>query len=346
MILSQFKKTILAAALSSLIQGSWGCTKTGITHTAEPVAPDTKPATPPPTALPVAPVRLTPAEEKDLVKIREWSQSQYVFTDSDRDSLRDLGPIPAPGSTKEAYLVMGFVRAVSARPTGPSLEAYAKEYRIPIADALALNPYLKGVEPAKLVIESLQKVIVSEMFFNRVTAALRKQGATWDKGSPPVESIIPPPPGQLAIPFSPGVPIDGPSGGGTTPVIPSLGSSSAPVSDQEILNLGQQLADRGLFVEAILKVQQVGDQSPLKILAIQKIKEYSQNGIQDLRRKARTAFQSANVAMDDRSRVEYLKTARQLLEDAIVLYPDAPQAYTVKENLKAINLQIKQYAPR
>jgi hypothetical protein len=44
--------------------------------------------------------------------------------------------------------------------------------------------------------------------------------------------------------------------------------------------------------------------------------------------------------------VEYLKTARLLLEDALVLYPDTPQSYTVKENLKAINLQIKQYAPR
>lgn len=295
--------------------------------------------TPTKPSAPEAP-RLTPSEEKDLVKIREWTELGQPLSETDREFLRDPGPLPPSGSTKEAVMAMGYVKLVQSRSVGPSLEQYAREYRVPIAEVIKSNQHVKGVAGAKLVVEAMQRIPVSEEFRRTMVEALKSQAKGWPEGTPPIDSLLPPPPGTLAVPFAP-QPTQGEPAGSI-----SLSSPTGDISDKGLLDQAQQLADQGLFHEAILRVLQVSNQSPLKLLAHQKVKEYSQSGIQDLRRKAAQAFQNAGVAPDDRTRLEYLRSARQLLEDGLIMFPEAPQASTVRENLKAITMQIRQQKVR
>jgi hypothetical protein len=338
-------------AVTLLVHGCVSSKSTKSRSPSEPVADSSKKPEEPPPAPEATSVKLTPAEEKDLVKLREWVQLKQPLTEADREMLRDPGPTPPPGSTKEALLAMGYVKVVLGRPaSGPSLESYGREYQVAIVDAFKSNAYLRGVEGAKMAANALQKVPVSEDFYRQMVAALKVQGSTWAQGEPAVETILPAAPVALGVPFAPAPDLGGGSTSASSPAgttLPVLGAgadgSRGMTTDQGKIELAQQLADRGLFAEAVLQVQQVSDQSPLKLVAVQKVKEFSQNGIQDLRRKAASAFQNAGVAADDRSRVEYLKTARQYLEDALILFPEAPQASTVRENLKAITLQIKEH---
>ena len=63
--------------------------------------------------------------------------------------------------------------------------------------------------------------------------------------------------------------------------------------------------------------------------------------VQELRKKAALAFQSAMPVNDPRIRADYLKQAKGFLEEAIKSYPDATQLPTVRDNLSVISRDLE-----
>jgi D-aminopeptidase len=104
-----------------------------------------------------------------------------------------------------------------------------------------------------------------------------------------------------------------------------------------VLAEAQSLADRGNFQAAIKKAATVSPTSPMHANAQEKIRDFSNLAVQDLRRKAAQSFQSAMPITDVNIRAQYLEQAKQYLEQAIKEYPQATQLPTVRDNLRVIS---------
>lgn len=115
-------------------------------------------------------------------------------------------------------------------------------------------------------------------------------------------------------------------------------------STDTLLMEAQNLADNKRFAEAILKASMVPEQNPLYSEAQAKIIQFSNEAVQELRKKAAQAFQDAMPVSDPKARAAYLERAKQHLERALASYPHAPeeQLTTVKENLAVISRDLEQ----
>jgi lipid II:glycine glycyltransferase (peptidoglycan interpeptide bridge formation enzyme) len=80
----------------------------------------------------------------------------------------------------------------------------------------------------------------------------------------------------------------------------------------------------------------------MRSTAQEKVKEFSNRGVQDLRRKAADAFQNARPVSDPKARASYLQQAKGYLEEALKDYPDATLLPTVRDNLRMITRDLEQ----
>lgn len=99
----------------------------------------------------------------------------------------------------------------------------------------------------------------------------------------------------------------------------------------------ERMAQRKKYQEAVELAQSVGTNSPLHPTASEKVKEFSNLAVMDLRRKAALAFQNAMPVHDLKIKQTYLKEAKGYLELALSSYPDADQLSKIKENLAVIS---------
>lgn len=140
----------------------------------------------------------------------------------------------------------------------------------------------------------------------------------------------------------PDIPTLLPSGGAGAVAAGAAGSEGAippgppPAPGEHPLAEAQALADRGDYASAVKKAQAVPEGSPQATQAKDKIKEFSNLAVQDLRKKAASAFQTAMPVTDPKTKAEYLKQAKSFLEEALKDYPEATQLPTVRENLRII----------
>ncbi len=154
----------------------------------------------------------------------------------------------------------------------------------------------------------------------------------------PAESKSVPPPSKVTLPPQPPQPFDV----GPPPFVgPPPGSEEVQTDNNTLLSEAQTLADQGQYLAAIRRLDKVTFPTAERDKADQKTKDYSAAAVQELRRKAAQAFQTARPAIDKATRLRYLEEAKRYLDEAIKNYPDAPQLPTVRENLSLILQEIE-----
>lgn len=112
----------------------------------------------------------------------------------------------------------------------------------------------------------------------------------------------------------------------------------AKPKSEKILEEVEKLLAVNKYHEAIRSLKEIEQEDDSYSLAQKKIAIVSKRAVAELRRKAAFAYQNANhIDTDFRAREAYFIQAKEFLEDALKLYPDAEQADRVRMNLKVIN---------
>lgn len=284
--------------------------------------------------------------------IQRHSQATTAFAEADYEFLAALPNQPEPGSLAEAALALGIIQAVINPPAGRrptfeeqdityganqaasnalSLESQAQARGLELARALRENPLLSSTVVARQTLEALKIHPVSEEFKASVLAAFRQQSEQWATLSAHL--------GSNSVESAP-----------TLQDQPALIGDDVPLNPADLksgdstLAEAQALADRGEYKAAIKKAQSIAVNSPIRATAITKIQEFSNRGVQDLRRKAAEAFQNAAPLTDPRARRAYLLKAKAHLEEALNDYPEATVLATVRDNLRMISRDLEQIA--
>lgn len=216
-----------------------------------------------------------------------------------------------------------------------SLVTLSQERGIDFPRALAKNPWLAGVGVAQQTWQALQRHETNGEFRRRVEEILKHRTNTW---------------ANLQRALGEGTPLPGEDDTGTD-MDAGGHSGSAPGNTapnpaalrggDSLLTEAQKLAEGGNYQDAIRKAKQIPASSPMSEAAQEKIKEFSNLAVQDLRRKAAQAFRDAMPVTDSRTRAQYLERAKNYLETAIKEYPDATQLPRVRENLRVISRDLK-----
>ncbi len=283
-----------------------------------------------------------PTEAEQLAFVKKHNSPATAFAEDDRQFVKLLPGSPAPGSVAEAALAIGVIKLAlnpdtvppavqegdtqKLPPAPPTLEQLCKEAGVNLPDALTENPLLNGFGVAKQVYVALPLGANSPEFKTEITVALKRQASLWQEFSSSLNA-----PGEENIASAPA-----PAPEDLSPPNPAeLAGGDA------VLGEAQALADRGNYQAAIKKASSVAEASPMRPMAQEKVKEFSNLAVQDLRKKAASAFQSAMPVTDVKTRAGYLKQAKNYLEEAIKNYPDATQLPTVRDNLRVISRDLE-----
>ncbi len=323
-----------------------------------PATPDATPASPAATA--DAPPKLFTHEEL-MTFIKRQVQPEQGFNPGDRELVGSLPKSPASGSVEEAALALGLVksalypvgqdgktfiesdtsgapRTVPLAKDANALEHLCKERDMNLADALIQNPMLQSYGVARQVYLALSRPGNSKGFRGEIVNALRGRAGQWavlagdlDQPITDAETGLPP-----VANATPSAPPSAESAGEDLPPDPA-----AMRGDDSVLAEAQALADRGDFKAAIKKTDTIGRSSPLYAAAQDKARDFANRGVQDLRKKAAAAFQSAMPISERKTRAQYLQQAKTYLEEAITNYPQATQLPTVRDNLRVISKDLE-----
>lgn len=293
----------------------------------------------------------TPSVTDQLAFVQRHSAPATPFGEKDHQLLAALPGKPEPGSVAEAALAVGLVKAVNhpldtAKPSfdeqdiggnatkssAASLESRCRERGLDLPGALAGNPLLATHGFAKQVVDALGRHRVSDDFKTDVQSALKRNAEHWASLSGELSAAPgsePPPPAEAPAPAL---------------------SDDAPLNPADLKGVdsalaeAEALADRGDYKAAIKKAKTLPASSPMRSTAQEKVKEFSNRGVQDLRRKAADAFQNARPVSDPKARAAYLQQAKGYLEEALKDYPDATLLPTVRDNLRMITRDLEQLA--
>lgn len=363
------KLKLVTLAASVLVSGAVACTTTGNNtrqnqtlsdkgrdkpgEKGQGPAPVVAPTTATPTnvdpstteAPTTAPVAREPSADEQLAFVKTHTSPTSDYGEPERNFVAALPANPKPGSITEAAVALGLVKtvlhprhldAVTFKETdiaagdqgddvkSPTLEQLARERGVNLPDALVENPLLRGYGIAKQVHQALSMSGGSPDFKTEITLALKREASLWSEF---------------------GTTLSAPE--------PTTASTEEPIDDaappnpadlrggDAVLGEAQALADRGNFLAAIRKAASISEASPMHPMAQEKVKEFSKTAVQELRKKAANAFQSAAPVTDSRTKASYLKQAKTFLEEAIKNYPEAPQLPTVRDNLRAISRDLE-----
>lgn len=275
------------------------------------------------------------------------------LSEGDRDLLGKMGQAPDANSVTEAALIIGISKAIlQLRPTPtfeesdlfpkesegaqvnstrttPSLENALLQKQVNVVRAISNNPFLQGFGVQQMILDTLRISTDTPQFIEQIAGAIRQNASSWAALSQNATTVV--------------------STERVNPVATDIQASERPKkisaadlrSGDAALVEAQALADRGLYQEAILKVQQIPQGNPLYLEAQDKIKTFSNNAVQDLRKKAAQAFQSSLPVNEAKAKANYLQQAKAYLEEALKKYPQADQLAIVRENLAVISSDLK-----
>ncbi len=321
-----------------------------------------QPAAPVITVVPVAPTG--PGADEQLGLYQRLIDAGQLFSEPDRQLFDRIPLNPQAASLAEAIVVLGVSKIVlqprlPAAPTfqesdivatGPehvakahpilSLEQLAADHGVDMPKALRQNPWLSSQQVAAQVLSALNAAPSSSTFTASVQAALRQHVTAWQQvGSTLPADMQPASAPAAATPAGPPVTaqLPGPPSSAAPEPLPVLGVP-APMATvgENALDQAQAMADKGDYQGAVQRAGMIPVTSPAHAKAQEKIKEFSNLGVQELRRKAAAAFQTARPISDPKTRAIYLKQAKDYLEAALKHFPEATQLATVKENLRVI----------
>jgi hypothetical protein len=288
------------------------------------------------------------AEQLDFVK--RQSEPDAEFGERDHEFTGRLPAGAEAGSVTEAALVLGVVGSAAqplglGAPTfeesdiadggeshaignGMALEKIAKDKGVNLVDALSENPWLKSYGVARRVYQATKVTSDTEDYKREIHAALGREAARWNELANEIGGLG----GAAGVVATP------------TETAPQDLPPPNPAdlrSGDAVLAEAQALADRGNYQAAIKKAGGVVPTSPMYATAQEKIRDFSNLAVQDLRRKAAQAFQSAMPVTDVKVRSQYLQQAKQYLEQAIREFPQATQLPTVRDNLRVISRDLE-----
>lgn len=323
----------------------------------------------------MAPLVLAPVPDSQIAEFASrHALSVAGLTPADEQLLRRMPNKPQPGSIHEAALVLGVVKSMNpvntnkqdfeesdlsessggdaggrtrnSAPgnnrdeTAPSLEKISLQRGIDLPGAVAVNPFLQGATVIRLISMAAEKGGNSQAFQDRLKSAINKQISEW-RGlaarygtageSNPEPSNAVNQTDQNDLSASPNPTID------SAAIVAGTGAVHDLHSSDVVLNEAIRLANEGQWEKAIVTLQRIQRDSPLFQSSREKIQDFSNTAVRDMRLQAAKAFAAANQANDTGTRVAYLQKAKDLLESAIEKYPDATQLGTVRENLTVIN---------
>ena len=295
---------------------------------------------------------LPPPAPADMAAfVQRYSLPGNSFGEKQHQYVAALPNQPQRGSLSEAALAVGIVNAVN-NPAGTgrsglseqdlaagntpklhpnSLETQCQARGLVLPLALENNPLLATHGFATQVLEALKRYRVSDEFKSEVQRAIRQQADQWS---------------ALLLAVTPAAPSPTAAAGAEAPL--SEPSEELPLNPADLkggdsaLAEAQLLADRGDYKAAVTKAKALPASSPMRAAAAEKIKEFSNRGVQDLRRKAAEAFQNARPISDANARKGYLLQAKAYLEEALIDYPDATVLPTVRDNLRMITRDLEQ----
>ena len=113
-------------------------------------------------------------------------------------------------------------------------------------------------------------------------------------------------------------------------------------STDSLLMAAQKLADKSEFKLAINQITGIEKFDPFFEQAKEKIKIYSNQAVQSLRKRAAEAFQNSMPLSEAKAKIAYLTQAQNHLEKAIKDFPAADQLERVRENLDIIKRDLVQ----
>ena len=253
--------------------------------------------------------------------------------------------------------------APSTQASAASLESLCKDRGVNLRAALVENPLLGNANVAKQVNDALARGGATDAYRDEIAAALRKEAGQWSAVAPsaagpglPANGTPPPSnPAAAATPSSGATtaaiaPASLPSAGAAAALAPPAPAGAPPAPGvppgsgdgaDKVLAQAQAEADKGNFQAAVQLAAAVPAASPLRDKAQQRARDFSDLAVQELRRKAAAAFQSAMPISDPKLRAEYLKQAKTLLESAVRDFPDATLLPTVRDNLRMISQDLE-----
>lgn len=319
----------------------------------------------------MAPLVLAPVPDSQIAEFASrHALSVASLTEADEQLLKRIPNKPQPGSVHEAALVLGVVKslnpistinddiqesdltnaegeqnetsqarddnsATAQRTANNSLEKAASLRGIDLPSAVAINPFLQGATVVRLITMAAEKGGNSPNFKDRLRSAVNKQISEWrslatryGEQAPPVNNM-PPALSDQGAPVDPNANNEAIVAG--TDAVHDLHSSSV------VLNEGIRLAEEGQWDKAISTLQRIDKDSPLFQASKDKVLEFSNSAVREMRLQAARAFATANQANDNGTKFAYLQKAKDLLEGAINKYPESNQLGTVRENLTVIN---------
>jgi|GEM_PF-1898253 len=271
------------------------------------------------------------------------SDVSVIMTGDDRVFWNSIESVPS-GSIWEAAAVIGAakiaagkaatatqtgsaVRPAANLPVSPSFEKLCNERSVNVAAALKQNQFLLALAPVNVMLQGLAAGGNSEAFAREVVQAVNAQKQSWSVLN--VDSFVTS--AVAALPASSGS---------------SVGASGLSPADirsaDEILLDAEILANQKSYQAAIKRVAMIGAESPFYGEAQDKIKSFSKGAVQELRQKAARAYQSSLPISDRVAKVNFLKQAKQYLEEAIANYPNVEDVATVRDNLAMIERELAQ----
>lgn len=305
-----------------------------------------KPEVPPP-----------PSVEQQLKFFKTHVIPESAFGEEDIYFLSTVPSAPDAASVSEAVITIGILRTIInpvgsvIKPTfseedlggsgdqkepetarsGPSVEKLFKEKNVDLADALAENPLLATHAVASMVRQALSLGSDDPDYQAEIVNIIKKTAQKWADLNRSLGGEAPAP--DPETPVEPKL---------MTDAYGNVYDANAPKKgDESTIADAQRLADAGRFQDAIKLASSVGTGHPSYPLAQEKIKDYSNKAVQNLRKKAAAAFQSAMPITDAKIRAQYLRQAKTFLEEAIKNYPQATQLPTVRDNLRIISRDLE-----
>lgn len=303
-----------------------------------------KPEAPPP-----------PSVEQQMKFFKTHVITESAFGEEDVYFLSTVPTAPEVGSVSEAVITIGILRSVinppgsvirpsfeeqdltngttgakaANEPKGPSISKLFKEKNVDLADALAENPLLGSYSVAAMVRQALIMGSDDTDYQNEIVNIIRKTAEKWAElnqsfGGAEIKEKEVLEPKMMTDTYG------------------NVYDANAPKNgDESTVDEAQKLADAGKLQEAIKTASTIGSGHPSYPLAQERIKEYSNQAVQNLRKKAAAAFQSAMPITDVKVRAQYLRQAKTFLEDAIKNFPEASQLPTVRDNLRVISRDLE-----
>lgn len=227
----------------------------------------------------------------------------------------------------------------------PTLEMLTSQLDIKLVQSMERNPLLQQPRFFTQVLQALERTPNSPAFDAGVRKTISKVSEQWQEFLQSQVSANPETP--AAVPQS-----DLNADANAKAIEESdpnaiTGDDAGTEAGSTTVSQAEQLAARGEHLKAIQLLARARADDPAYQVARERIVQYSNEAVQDLRTKSASEFQNAQQVPDNPgARLSYLKKSQSYLQAAVQDFPDATMIATVRSNLDFVNREIAKIESR